>query len=364
MKALKNILLLLFGCVLGENLLAQDPSFSQFFSSPLNVNPALTGVINGKWRVISNYRNQWSGPTNPYATGTISIDDKILQNNVENYVDEITRIGIGGMMMYDQGMGGALKSNFASLNISGNVRLASSPGYEPDGNRIQHLSKIKMEERSAEHRLGIGLGVSYGKKWLDATRLTFGEQFTGSGFDANMPTGETALSNMKPFLSVNAGLLYSCIMDNSNFDFGVAAFHLNRPRQTFLEDDKVVLPARYVIHSNFETLLTDQVILNTNGIYQYQSGASYFSIGGALGYYLSAGDETNMIINAGAWYWSNNAIVPYIGFGYGNFQLGITYDITVSDLKSAPQRVQTFELCLIWRRSGSKSDGVIPSPWR
>src|SRR5215471_14600484 len=163
MKNLKKFLLILYGCILAEKIFAQDPSFSQFFSSPLNVNPALTGAINGKWRIISNYRNQWGGATNPYTTGTISIDDKILQDNVANYVDEITRIGIGGMMMYDQGMGGALKSNFASVNISGNVRLASAPGYEPDGNRIRHLSKIKMEEGSAEHRLGVGLGISYGK---------------------------------------------------------------------------------------------------------------------------------------------------------------------------------------------------------
>src|SRR5687767_8728276 len=39
----------------------QDPSFSQFFSSPLNVNPALTANINTDWRIISNIRNQWVG---------------------------------------------------------------------------------------------------------------------------------------------------------------------------------------------------------------------------------------------------------------------------------------------------------------
>src|SRR5215510_8599795 len=107
---------------------AQDPSFSQFFSSPLNVNPALTADINGKWRVISNYRNQWIGAGDPYTTGTISMDSKIFQNVAGNYVDEITRVGIGGMMMYDQALAGGLKSTYASFNVSGNVRLASAPG--------------------------------------------------------------------------------------------------------------------------------------------------------------------------------------------------------------------------------------------
>ena len=120
---------------------AQDPGFSQFFSSPLNVNPALTADINGKWRVITNYRNQWIGPADPYTTGTISFDSKIFQNLPGNYVDEITRIGIGGMMMYDQALAGGLKSTYASFNVSGNVRLASGSGREYNGKRIRHLSK-------------------------------------------------------------------------------------------------------------------------------------------------------------------------------------------------------------------------------
>jgi type IX secretion system PorP/SprF family membrane protein len=363
MKKLKNIFLILCGFVVGEKILAQDPSFSQFFSSPLNVNPALTGAINGKWRVISNYRSQWNGPAYPYNTGTVSFDDKIFQNTVTNYVDEITRVAIGGMLMYDETMGGALKSNYGSINISGNVRLASAPGYEPDGNRIRHLSKIKMESGAAEQRLGVGIGISYGQRHLDMTKLNFEEQFTGNGFDTNLPTGETALSDMKPFVSANAGLLYSCIMDNTSFDIGVAAFHINKPKQTFLGDDNQTLATRYVAHANCETLLTDNVILNTNGIYQYQSGASYFSVGGAFGYYIPTLDERNIIVNAGLWYWSKNALVPYVGFTYGNFQVGVTYDVTISDLKNAPKKIQTFELCLIIRGSGSP-DGVIPSPWR
>jgi len=110
---------LLAGLVFSLSLSAQDPSFSQFFSSPLNVNPALTGNINGQWRVISNLRSQWAGPAYPYNTGTISFDMKLLKNKLpENSI-----LGIGGMMMYDKVMGGVLKSNYASLNGSYNCKL-------------------------------------------------------------------------------------------------------------------------------------------------------------------------------------------------------------------------------------------------
>lgn len=114
MKKLKIALFVLSVLIGTGRVVAQDPSFSQFFSSPLNINPALTAQINSKWRVISNYRNQWIGPNNPYTTGTISFDSKIFQNLSENYVDEITRIGVGGMMLYDQTLSGAMRSSFAS----------------------------------------------------------------------------------------------------------------------------------------------------------------------------------------------------------------------------------------------------------
>lgn len=361
MKKLK-IIFIFSTFLIGSRIAAQDPSFSQFFASPLNINPALTADINRKWRVISNYRTQWISPANPYTTGTISFDSKIFQNVAGNYVDENTRIGIGGMMMYDQAMLGALKSNYASFNISGNIRLGGFPGADYNGNFVRHRSKIKMDQ-GVEQRLGIGLGVIYGHRRLDITKLNFGEQFTGAGFDTNLPTGESALSAMKPYISTSAGILYSIISGTSNFELGAAAFHFNKPRQTFLADDKQYLATRFAIHSNLEKFMTDRLILYANGIYQYQSAASYFSVGGALGYLLP-GDDIEKIVNAGLWYWSNNAVIPYIGFSYGNLQVGLNYDITISELKNNPRGAQTFEFCLILRGGSGKSDGVIPSPWR
>ena len=34
---------------------AQDPNFSQFFASPLTLNPAMTGLFDGTFRVAGNY---------------------------------------------------------------------------------------------------------------------------------------------------------------------------------------------------------------------------------------------------------------------------------------------------------------------
>ncbi len=323
------------------SLHAQDPNFSQFFSSPLNVNPALTARINSDWRVISNFRDQWIGPASPYATGTISYDTKALQNKIPNVHEEKNILGIGGMLMYDYAMDGIMKSTYASANISYNIVLADGP---------------------VVHRLGAGFGATYGKRTVDFSRLTWEEQWVGySGFDKNLPSGEAALTNMKGFFSANTGLVYSMTSENSNFDLGAAIFHVNTPKQTFLQDPNQRLAMRKVVHANFETYLNNSVVLNTNAIYQFQDQATYYSFGAGLGYYLP--QDPDIILNAGMWYWSKNAVIPYVGFAYKDFQLGLSYDLTISKLDQASMKPKTFELSLIYRGIKEPTFGI-PCPWK
>src|SRR5678810_1025304 len=124
---MKKAILFIVLLIVMRAMNAQDPSFSQFFSSPLNVNPALTARINSDWRVISNFRDQWIGPASPYATGTISYDTKVLQNKIPNVHEEKNILGLGAMLMYDYAMDGIMKSVYASGNMSYNRVLADGP---------------------------------------------------------------------------------------------------------------------------------------------------------------------------------------------------------------------------------------------
>lgn len=321
-------------------VLAQDPVFSQFFSSPLNVNPSLTANIHADWRAIANFRNQWIGASNPYVTGTISYDRKILQNKIPNVTEENNRFGIGGMMLFDYAMGSIVKSNYASLNFSYNIKLS--------------------EGMVAQHRLGAGFGTIYGNRRVDFSRLDFEEQFTGFGFNTNLPTGETALSNMKPYFSLSAGLVYSITTEKINMDLGLASFHINNPKQTYLQDPNQTLGSRKVVHGNFETFIGNDFVLNANAIYQFQRLATNYSIGAALGYYLPS--ENDLLLTGGIWY-ARHAIVPYLGIGYKDLQIGMSYDAPISKIKETSRTLSTFELSIILRGKG-KPGKIIPCPWK
>ena len=340
MEKCKSIIVVFIAMIIAGSSNAQDPAFSQFFSSPLNINPALTANINADWRAISNFRDQWIGPSSPYVTGTISYDSKIFQHKIPNVETDENAWGLGGMLMFDRAMGGIVKSSYASLDLS---------------------YRIKLNDGPTKHKIGVGFGATYGKRNVDFSALYFEEQFTGYGFNTNLPTGETALSDMKPYFSGSAGLTYSITSEKSNFDIGAAAFHVNKPKQTFLEDENQTLAMRKVVHANFETFLNDRVVLNANAIYQTQIRAKYYSAGAALGYYLPT--QQDILLMGGLWYWSDNAVIPYVGLAYKEFQFGVSYDITTSKLNNTTLKHSTWELAIIIRGI-RKPSAIIPCPWK
>ena len=103
------------------------------------------------------------------------------------------------------------------------------------------------------------------------------------------------------------------------------------------------------------------MVLSINAIYQSQETAKYYSFGGALGYYLP--NNSDFMLNAGLWYWSKNAFIPYVGIAYKDYQFGLSYDVTVSKLRQANDKPNTYELSLIIR-GRNKPSYVIPCPWK
>ena len=80
---------------------AQDPHFSQYHSSPLTLNPAMTGFFEGDFRLSGNYRQQWWSLGTPFITGTVSYEQRIMKAKLKNDV-----FGIGVLGLYDQSLSG------------------------------------------------------------------------------------------------------------------------------------------------------------------------------------------------------------------------------------------------------------------
>ena len=161
---------------------AQDPHFSQFFSSPLTLNPAFTGKFNGLWRLAANHRDQWPSIPKAYVTSSASLDFPIMQKKIPE--NDVFGMGISGLS--DASANNILKLNYGSLSMSYHKALDEN-GYST---------------------IGAGFQGTYSSLSLDVSKLYFEDQLTQNGFTGTTSDLLTNGTNQSYF-DMNAGMLYS-----------------------------------------------------------------------------------------------------------------------------------------------------------
>jgi type IX secretion system PorP/SprF family membrane protein len=322
---------------------AQDPGFSQFFASPMTLNPALTGKFNGVVRVAGNYRNQWPAINNAFITSTASVDAPILTGRLpENDV-----WGIGAMAMTDKTASGILNDNY----------FAFSTAYH------------KSLDVDGYHQIGVGFQGTYGSQSLDGTRLTFEDGLQLDGTFLRSPS-EAINSEFVSvhYFDIGLGALYNATTNgNNNYYFGASAYHLNHPKVSFLGVDTINIPVRLTFHGGgFFPIAGSASTIYVSGLVNNQAGSREYVMGGAWMVAAST-DETNPVnFYAGLWgRFTNNttdALIPYVGLDYSDFSLGVTYDVNISSLQTASQNRGGVEISLIYIKKKSSGQRAIPCP--
>ncbi len=326
---MKRILFAVLICVAcTETIFSQDPNFSQFFASPLTLNPALTGKFDGSFRVAGNYRDQWPTILRAYETKTVSADFGILKNRIA----DIDQMGVGILAVTDRAGDGVLVTNYAGLSLSYHKGLDEN-GY---------------------HQLGAGFQAAYTNKRLDVTKVVFEDELTPYGF---MPgtTGEV-FSNKQinvSYVDVNAGVLYTGTTNGYNsFYLGASMYHINRPKENF-QGGEYLLPTRTTLQGGGKIPVGSYNYMHFSAIHSIQAKATNTVVGGAFSYNVNNDDSNPVNIYAGAWYRFNDAAIPYIGLEFSGIQIGATYDINTSALKPASNTRGGMEVSLIYIRKPS-----------
>lgn len=325
---MRKLLLLVISGALFQTAVAQDPNFSQFFVSPLTLNPALTGKFNGNFRVAGNYRDQWPAISKAFVTSTISVDMPILRNKL----DELDTWGVGLLAMTDKTANGILSTNMISLTT------AYHKGLDEDG----------------LHQIGVGFQGTYNTKRLDGTKLNFEDELDQYG-GWTIPSGEIVDNRQinLSYFDVSLGALYNGSTDGyNNFYLGASVYHINKPKESFANDAFYTLSPRVTAHAGAALPIADRTrTIYLSSLFSRQAGANNIVAGGAVGFLLNNDEENPTNFYAGAWTRFNNvndAIIPYIGLEFGNLRFGASYDVNISSLKTASQSRGGIEISLIY----------------
>jgi type IX secretion system PorP/SprF family membrane protein len=331
------------------NLHGQDFHFSQFNNSPLNLNPALTGIYDfGYWgndiRFVGNYRDQWrsipsayiSTPT-PFKTNSFSTDMKI--RNVR-FLDK-DFIGVGASFYNDKS--GDLDFKTQQVNFS--------------------LSYSKRLNYHGDKYLTLGVMEGYSKRSIDYTNAVFDNQWSGTQFDPSRATGESFPGKNYSYSDFSAGAVFSYIpVKKINFIGGFAIMHLNRPHQNFLAEKagtntpyKVVLYQTFVTHATAKIPLNNGKLLLPSLLLLKQGPASESNLTSYIQLRPATKDKLNYQLGLGYRIVGNfqktaasDALITAIKLIYNNFNFTFSYDANTSSLKRSTKSIGGFEISLIY----------------
>lgn len=332
---MRKLFVVIFSLMLAGVVNAQDPHFSQFFSSPLTLNPAFTGKFDGIWRLAANHRDQWPSIPKAYVTSSVSVDFPILKSMIAE--NDVFGVGISGVT--DASANSALKLNYGSVSMSYHKALDEN-GY---------------------NTIGAGFQGTYSSMSLDYKALTFADELRQNGFERGTTAEVFSTAKNQNYLDLNAGLLFSGSTNGeNNYYLGASMYHINKPKVSF-KDDNWYLSGRFTVHGGGSFPVSDVVAVNASVIYQAQNKASETVLGGALA--LNAnGDQSNPTnVYIGAWMRLNDAVIPYLGLEFSGLRIGASYDVNISSLKAATGNRGGSEISIIYIKRKQESKGL-PCP--
>ncbi len=313
-----------------QNLFSQDVQLSQYWSAPLDINPALAGISYGP-RVSLNYRNQWpqlgSGFDGGYNTYMAGFDMYIPK----------ARSGVGLLYTGDYIANGILASNKLTLSYALQIKLTKKVGMR------------------------IGLEGTFIQRSLKWSQLQFYDQinpYTGffSNIDEPNPTSETSPQQLSTYKGdAGAGIL----IFSEKFYGGFSVRNLIMPKESFYKKSEASTPFRMVGHlgANFN------IKHKRNYRYNIFVSPNVLVANQGRNLQVNAGVMAGVsVVYFGAWFryafQNADAAILLVGFKKGKFRLGYSYDISVSKLLG--KTGGSHELSLVFNWSGNDDNSLNP----
>lgn len=314
-RILSVIALLIFGL---QEVKSQDIHYSQFYASPLTLNPALTGKVNGSYRIAGIYRDQWKGL---FRTPSGSFDMPFI-------VGKKKTDALGAGLMISNDMQNEKTWNHLQIMLS----AAYHKGLGKRGN----------------HQISLGIQGGYVQKRLDQSNLDFASEWDGRGFE-NTQNGVNIENTKATYGDLNAGLFYSAMFrKNLTFFAGFSLFHLLSPKEDFISGGNDKLARRYVVHGGFDWRPFKVLSFLPGVYYQTQASAREINFGNNFGIHVLEKPGKEATLYLGAWYRWDDAVIAMAGLEYNKFRVGFSYDITTSELNNGVSQNNAWEISLIY----------------
>ncbi|MBL7775173.1 MAG: PorP/SprF family type IX secretion system membrane protein [Saprospiraceae bacterium] len=331
----KKLLLLSFVLLAGTALRAQDIHFTQFYMSPMTLNPAFAGKFEGTARIGGIYRGQWASIMNAardqYKTPSAWVDAPIIQGFRRR-----DWVGVGFMLFQDKAGSAALVHSAAKLGVTYHL------GLDKKGNTV------------------LSIGGHYGgeQRKVDKNKLRFEDgilaaqpgQLTGPSIEDGRVLGDAK------YTDIDLGIVLSSRLNKTmDFNIGFSMYHLLKPNYALVgsagsnpgpnpapQQGVSKIPRRAVAHGQFNVKLNDKWDVSPRFIFQTMNGNDEIMVQGLAGYLFNP--EKDITLNMGLGYRLSDALNVLLGMKVKDLTVGLAYDINTSDLRTVSNYRGGFEI--------------------
>lgn len=309
------------------SLQAQDIHFSQFDAYSHNLNPASIGNHDGSMRLEGIYRNQWSQ--------------------------------INGQPLTTTGLGFDKAFNYYSHEIDGGIMLVRDQfsGFNTITNKIQLSLAYAIRKFKSDWRFGVQTGLVTNATNLDVQTFPNQWVYPKGEFDISIPNGEANIRGSQMYLDLNVGMLWTKQLKKSKLSAGLAFNHVNRPKDTYFSQVAQRRKVRGVFHFTFSKPLNDQFALEPKLFWMWTAKANDLLLGTNIRYKMDS--EIFQSIYVGCHYRHGinrilDAVYPVFGVRIKKVDIGLSYDVNISELKTGINRPGTFECSLAYTFPSNK----------
>ncbi|MBI2968025.1 MAG: PorP/SprF family type IX secretion system membrane protein [Bacteroidetes bacterium] len=324
---------------------AQDLHFSQYYFTPHLLNPAMTGA-NGYMEAQLNYKEQWRSVAVPYKTFSVSY---CMRMNKKKW-DDVDKKRTPFFFKKAPGQGLA----WGVTLYNDNAGDASMHALQANLSLAYHVM-ITKEMIFAAGLLGGVLNRS-----IDASKLQWGSQYDGKQWNPAITPASPIQNESFTQPDVGAGLDWYLDKDEKSINAndhlqlsaGVAMFHVNQPNYSFYNNPDEKLFRKFTAHATGNIGIKNTPLSILPSLAWFQQGpATEMLTGGLIRYRLKeeskyTGRLKGASIAFGGHYRNKDAVILSTHLQLAYYSIGVSYDINISDLRSASSGRGSYEISL------------------
>lgn len=287
--------------------LAQDVHYSQFDKTKSLVNPSLISHQAEDYEIQAQRRSQWSRVTVPFNTFSFSFNAKKFYKDF-------------------------------SLGLTVLNDLAGDSYFSTDGLAISIANHIATKENT----ISLAIQTALYQRSVNYDNLIFIE---------NEELQNTKFSFFDFALGISN---YKILNQHSSLLIGFSSYHINKPRQSLISNQKVVLNTKYIFHSIYYTSVSSKIDISPTLYFSTQTQDRELIIGNGLEYYLNE----KVKLKSGIYSRVKDSFFVTLGIKKANLEAMISYDINTSTLSNASNYMGGFEFSISYAWSAIKEKQV------